>query len=131
MEVAEFYDKYCHPHKSDHTYGEILGRFDRLGLEYVGSFPPLRIRDLIGYIQYRDSIGTRIPLRMASSRRLAALSRLLPAFDRRTPPYRRPSILHRCVAQAILAWAGRHGGYSEGSAFAAKVSHAKGARARS
>src|SRR5262249_7615120 len=42
-EIALFYDQYCHPHKSDHPLGETLSWFDELGLQYSGSFPPLRV----------------------------------------------------------------------------------------
>jgi ubiquinone/menaquinone biosynthesis C-methylase UbiE len=119
-EVAYFYDKYCHPHKSDHTYGEVLSWFDRLGLTYWGSFPPTGFRDAVGYIQYRDTLQNRFPLRTAFSRTLATAVRALPRFDLGHPPYRRPSVWHRFVWQAVLAWMGRHGEYSDGSAFCAR-----------
>lgn len=118
-EVAEFYDKYCHPHKSDHTYGETLSWFDRLGLTYRGSFPPLGLRDAVGYLQYRNAISGQFPIRVSSSRKLVELAGKLPAFDRRPAPYRRPGLVHQLLWQSALAWAGRHGEYSEGSAFSA------------
>jgi len=121
-EVAYFYDKYCHPHKSDHTYGETLEWFDKLGIDYVGSFPPLRLRDAIGYIQYRDSLQDRFPLRMAASQRIARFFSHFPRFDRRKSPYKRPTVLHNAFWQGVLAWMGRSGEYSDGSAFCGRVS---------
>ena len=119
-DVAYFYDKYCHPHKSDHTYGEVLSRFDQLDLTQWGSFPPTGVRDAIGYIQFRDTLQDRFPLRTALSRRLAAAVRWLPRFDGHHPPYKRPSVAHRFFWQGVLAWMGRNGEYSDGSAFCAR-----------
>jgi len=39
------YDIFGFPHESLHTGGEVLKWFDNNGIEYVGSFAPLRLRD--------------------------------------------------------------------------------------
>jgi ubiquinone/menaquinone biosynthesis C-methylase UbiE len=39
------YDAFGIPHESQHTVGEILRWFDRKGLEYIGAFGPVTIRD--------------------------------------------------------------------------------------
>ncbi len=36
---AWFADQYRHPHESKHTMGEVLGWFERVGLEYVRGLP--------------------------------------------------------------------------------------------
>lgn len=119
-DIVLFYDKYCHPHKSDHTFGETLSWFDELGLTFWGSFPPLRFRDAIRYIQYRGEISDRYPLRAASNRRIVAVARKLPRMGRMSPPFKRSSFLHNFLWQAALVWAGRHGEYSDGSALCAR-----------
>jgi len=39
---AWFMDQYRHPHESKHTLGEVLGWFDRCGLDFVSSVPKMR-----------------------------------------------------------------------------------------
>lgn len=114
-EVAAFADQYCHPHKSDHTVGETLAQFDAAGLDYWGSYPPLRIRDFIGMVQYRGSLDTRFARR--SSRLAAAMARWLPAMGRSVPPFKRPTRLHAFLFQVLYAWQGLGGAYSGGPAF--------------
>jgi SAM-dependent methyltransferase len=42
---SALYDYFAIPHESLHSIGEVLAWFDRLGLEYIGSFPPARLDD--------------------------------------------------------------------------------------
>ena len=44
---AVLYDQFAIPHESLHTAGEVLGWLDDNGLEYMGSFGPLRVIDLL------------------------------------------------------------------------------------
>jgi ubiquinone/menaquinone biosynthesis C-methylase UbiE len=127
-EVAYFYDKYCHPHKSDHTYGETLGWFDKLGVQFQGSFPPLRMRDAVGYIQYRDALQDRFPLRARSNRRIASIFKRLPKAYDHGGPFLRPSVLHNAFWQGVLMWMGRAGEYSDGSAFSGRMPDPKPTR---
>lgn len=39
------YDVFGFPHESLHTANEVLGWFDRTGVQYMGSFAPVRFRD--------------------------------------------------------------------------------------
>lgn len=119
-EVAYFYDKYCHPHKSDHTYGETLRWFEQHGLTFWGSFPPLRLRDALAYIQYRGEIADEFPLHDGGNKRIVAAASKLPKVKHVNPPYRKPGALHNLFWQAGLVWLGRNGEYSEGSAMAAR-----------
>jgi ubiquinone/menaquinone biosynthesis C-methylase UbiE len=41
------YDIFGFPHESLHTAGEVLKWFDETGVDYIGSFAPLRIRDYL------------------------------------------------------------------------------------
>jgi SAM-dependent methyltransferase len=41
------YDHFAIPHQSLHTVGQMLRWFDRLGLRYLGAFPPARLRDYL------------------------------------------------------------------------------------
>lgn len=119
-DVALFYDQYCHPHKSDHTYGEILRRFDEFGLEFWGSFPPLRFREFRNYVKYRRSVAERFPLGKASSKLVVSALAGGSEGPLAAPPFKRPTFLHDLFWQAVLMWMGRGGEYSEGSAFSAR-----------
>ena len=116
-EVAGFYDQYCHPHKSDHTVGETLGWLDDQGLDYWGSYPPLRFRDFVAMAQYRRSLFAEYPFfHTTAAASFAWLSSLLPALEVTPPPFGRPTVLHRCVWQAAYALQGSRGRYSGGPA---------------
>lgn len=45
--VSALYDYFAVPHQSLHSAGEALGWLDRAGLDYAGSFAPLRLRDYL------------------------------------------------------------------------------------
>ena len=118
-EVAVFYDQYCHPHKSDHTLGEILNWFDELGLVYSGSYPPLNIKDVVAWLQYRQELMGEYPLRQGENLSwLLRLISLIPLKSRENN-YLKPSYLNRFLWQVIYAWMGRHGNYSQGAALSA------------
>ena len=117
-EVAGFYDQYCHPHKSDHTVGETLQWFEQQGLDYWGTYPPLRFRDFVAMAQYRQSLRTQYPFfhtRAASA--FASAAAWLPAMPVSGPPFAPPTLLHRFIWQALYAWQGSGGRYSGGPAF--------------
>ena len=42
---AWFADQYRHPHESKHSFGEVLGWFDAIGLEFVRGIPAMRLDD--------------------------------------------------------------------------------------
>jgi 2-polyprenyl-3-methyl-5-hydroxy-6-metoxy-1,4-benzoquinol methylase len=42
---AALYDYFAIPHETLHSVGEVLGWFDRLGLQYIGTFAPARLED--------------------------------------------------------------------------------------
>lgn len=119
-EVAFFYDKYCHPHKSDHTLGETLRWFEDLGLEYHGSYLPLRFRDLLSCVQYRSELATQSDAEGAASRAVMRLVDRLPRIPAARPPFRRPTVLHRFLWQAYWAIRGATGEYSQGAALCAR-----------
>ena len=114
-EVAGFFDQYCHPHKSDHTVEETLAQFDAAGLEYWGSYPPLRVRDFIGLAQHRASLSAQFQRR--SSQIIVRLLSSLPAMGRTSPPFARPTWLHALAFQLLYAIQGAGGAYSGGPAF--------------
>lgn len=114
-DVAGFFDQYCHPHKSDHTVEETLAQFDAAGLEYWGSYPPLRVRDFIGLAQHRASLSSRFQRR--SSQVIVGLLSALPPMGRATPPFARPTWLHALLFQVLYAIQGAGGAYSGGPAF--------------
>lgn len=125
-ELLTFYDRYCHPYKSDHTYGEVLAWFDKLGLEYWGSSRPARFRDFVRYLQELNrqvaEQAARDESRGAAIQAIKAarLASKLPRLGPPSTPFRRPTILHNFVWQAALAWQGRSGRQSHSTSFAAK-----------
>lgn len=120
MELAVFYDQYCHPHKSDHTLGEILRWFDDLGLAYSGSYPALRIRDAVSMLKFRSTLSAKYPARSRRNRAILRLLNHLPVDAKPSPPFGAPSLCHRFFWQAVYAWIGRHGQYSSGAAMSAR-----------
>jgi ubiquinone/menaquinone biosynthesis C-methylase UbiE len=125
-ELLTFYDRYCHPYKSDHSYGEILGWFDTLGLEYWGSSRPARFRDFVRYLQELNHQVKEQTARDESrgaaiqAIKAARLASKLPKFGAPSGPFRRPSVLHNFVWQAALAWQGRSGRASHSTSFSAR-----------
>jgi len=114
-DIAGFFDQYCHPHKSDHTVEETLTEFAAAGLEYWGSYPPLRIRDFVGMAQYRGALAGRFQRK--ASAWVVDLASSLPSMGKSTPPFARPTGLHALLFQALYALQGSRGSYSGGPAF--------------
>lgn len=119
-EIAYFYDKYCHPHKSDHTLGETLRWFDDLGLRYQGAYLPLGLRDLVACIQYRAQLAEQSPAEEGFSRAVLRAVRRLPRVRASVPPFPRPGPLQRFLWQAYWALRGATGEYSQGAALCAR-----------
>ena len=117
-EIAGFYDQYCHPHKSDHTVGETLRWFDEQGLDYWGTYPPLRFRDFVAMAQYRQQLTTQYPFfHTHAAATFARVAAALPPMPVSAPPFARPTVFHRFAWQALYAWQGSGGRYSGGPAF--------------
>jgi len=119
-EIAVFYDQYCHPHKSDHTIGETLDWFELEGLTYWGSYPPLRVRDLVSVLQFRSRLVSTHPLLGRLTQLIVPAAARLPRVDQLGPPFARPSLLNRALWASLYAWQGRRGDYSGGAALAAR-----------
>lgn len=115
-EIVVFYDQYCHPHKSDHTIGEVMDWLSRVGLNYTGSYPPLRLMDTARCLKYRAQLLKDFPLTRRLPQRVFQLIGKLPLASGPRPSQRRPTILHRFFWNAVFAWQGRGGMYSHGVA---------------
>jgi SAM-dependent methyltransferase len=114
-EIAGFVDQYCHPHKSDHTVMETLAHYDEAGLDYWGSYPPLRVRDFVGMAQYRGALSRRFQRKLSA--RVVELASKLPPIGREAPPFARPTRLHAWLFEAVYFLQGIKGHYSGGPAF--------------
>jgi 2-polyprenyl-3-methyl-5-hydroxy-6-metoxy-1,4-benzoquinol methylase len=92
---SALYDYFGIPHETLHSIGQVLGWFDRLGLEYTGTFPPARIGDYPAMFAHRDysSVETEFQSRLGEASRLFTKSATL------TPE--RPGALSRAVVQSI------------------------------
>ncbi|HEX9941393.1 MAG TPA: methyltransferase domain-containing protein [Thermoanaerobaculia bacterium] len=102
------YDIFGFPHESVHTAGEILKWFDANGIEYIGSFAPLRLRDyfyaysLPEYHEFKKTFSGFPLVRLIS----AAMNRISTVLYGDRPPERtggfpRPSALSMVAAQTI------------------------------
>lgn len=119
-ETATFYDQYCIPYKSEHPIAEVLTWFDRLGLLYWGSYPPVRLRDFIAAAQFRAALLPEYPMFSGLGRTVVRAASALPTMPLPRPPFKRPTLLHQLLFQAGYAWQGRSGEYSGGAGFAAR-----------
>jgi ubiquinone/menaquinone biosynthesis C-methylase UbiE len=106
---AVLYDQFSIPHESLHSVGEILEWFDRNGLEYTGSYGPLRLRDYLtaANLPEYERLETTFegyPLARLASASLKALSRPFArnGGEGESPDFPRPSMLSRFMVQA--AW---------------------------
>lgn len=104
---AILYDQFSIPHESQHSVGEILSWFDKNGLEYIGAFGPLRVRDYVRaaalpeYERFETTFAG-YPLSRMASRTLKTLARLFPGNGNATSEFGRPSIVSRFMVQT--AW---------------------------
>lgn len=119
-EIAVFYDQFCHPHKSDHTIGEVLSWFKQLNLKYSGSYPPLRFADAIRCVRYRADLLDEYPIQRKGLHKVMGLARKIPFDPKGKSQYRKPGSLHKFLWQSVYAWQGRSGYYSHGVAVGAR-----------
>ena len=98
--VAALYDYFAIPYQTLHSAGEVLRWFDRLGLDYAGSFAPLRLGDYVAMAS-QASFATVEP--EYRPRILQFLGRHLPARELLRA---RPGVLSRGVVQLIWLLAG-------------------------
>ena len=99
------YDVFGFPHESLHTANEVLNWFDRTGVQYIGSFAPLRFQDYLfafslpEYRQFRQTLDGFPFMRMTADG-LAKLATCL--GSRAHPPFARPKLIDTILCQA--AW---------------------------
>lgn len=125
-EKVFFYDRYCIPYKSEHSFNEVLSWFERLGLRYWGSSRPLRFLDFVRYLQYMNRlVARRVTDGSASELEQSAVTAAkvaakLPILAEPAPPFCRPGLWHRFFWQAVLVWQGRDGRESQSTSFSAQ-----------
>lgn len=104
---AILYDQFAIPHESLHTAGEVLGWLDDHGLEYQGSFGPLRLRDYLyaaclpEYKRLEPTFDGYFLTRVAS-RCLKLMARAVGFKPEKERKFKRPGILSRFLVQ--LGW---------------------------
>ncbi len=104
---AVLYDQFSMPHESLHTVGEILGWLDREGLEYLGAFGPLRVRDHLyaACLPEYERIETTFagyPLARLASQGIKGAARLMRQRPSPGHTFPRPRASSRFLVQ--LAW---------------------------
>lgn len=99
------YDFFGLPHASSHTANEVLGWFDRTGVQYIGSFAPLRFQDYLfafslpEYRNFRQTFDGFPLLRLTAD----GLAKIATRFGSRAfPPFARPGRIENVLCQ--LAW---------------------------
>ncbi|ADK86431.1 Methyltransferase type 11 [Desulfarculus baarsii DSM 2075] len=101
------YDIFGFPHESLHTAGEVLRWFDQCGLEYIGAFAPLRVRDYFyafrqpEYARFRATFDG-FPVMRAVADFMTGISKDIGPKDDDVPPFPRPGALSRAMSQS--AW---------------------------
>jgi len=104
---AILYDQFSIPHESLHTVGEILQWFDENGVEYMGAFGPLRVRDYLlaarlpEYKTLETTFDGYLVTRLTSAV-LKRVSRFCYPDPPRTHTFPRPSRLSQLMVQ--VAW---------------------------
>lgn len=98
------YDIFAAPHESLHTASEMLEWFDKTGVEYLGSFAPLRLQDygyafsLPEYQQFRKTFDGFPVARMIGD----ACHKVLPAGGDSDKAFNRPGKLQMLLCQ--MGW---------------------------
>lgn len=99
------YDLFGYPHETLHTAHEVLGWFDELGVEYTGSFAPLRFKDYLytfaqpEYRNFRKTFGG-FPFMRLTGDMIAKLSSMI--GSKSGPPFPKPGRMEALLTQ--LAW---------------------------
>jgi 2-polyprenyl-3-methyl-5-hydroxy-6-metoxy-1,4-benzoquinol methylase len=102
---SALYDYFGIPHETLHSIGQVLGWFDRLGLEYTGTFPPARIGDYPAMFAHREYSSVETEFQS----RLGELFRLFTKPATLTPEP--PGTLSRALVQSMWFF-GRIGVFS-------------------
>lgn len=99
------YDVFGFPHETLYTASEVLKWFDQTGVQYIGSFAPLRLQDYLYAFSLPEYRKFRLTFAGFPFMRLTAdgLARLASRLDSRSePPFPRPGTINRVLCQ--LAW---------------------------
>ncbi|MFN0136885.1 MAG: class I SAM-dependent methyltransferase [Phycisphaerae bacterium] len=124
-----FYDRYCVPFKTEHSFGEILGWFDTLKVDFHGTSRPARFRDFIRYLQFINQVLPTLPKPVSvgtarTAGRLVKLGSLLPKLSAGSAPFKRPSFMHRLFWEGVLALQGLDPRQSHSTSFSGRVTDA-------
>jgi 2-polyprenyl-3-methyl-5-hydroxy-6-metoxy-1,4-benzoquinol methylase len=97
---AALYDYFAIPHETLHSVGEVLGWFDRLGLQYIGSFAPARLEDYPAMVAHEHYASVESGFQSRFDRVIRRFSKS--AEMRR----KRPGALSRLLVQSIWFFCG-------------------------
>lgn len=100
------YDIFGFPHESLHSAQEVLGWFDQTGVEYMGSFAPLRVRDYLYAFQQPEYARFRatfegFPVMRAVSDAMTKVAKVLGPKEGSVPPFPRPGALSMFMSQTM------------------------------
>lgn len=104
MQIA--YDIFGFPHESLHSGSEVLGWFDKTGLEYIGSFAPLRLTDYFyafqqpEYERFRATFAG-FPVMRAVADGMTKVAAKMGPKEGTVPPFPRPSRAQAWLCQAM------------------------------
>lgn len=100
------YDIFGFPHESLHSGAEVRGWFDKTGVEYMGAFAPLRVRDYFyafqqpEYKRFRRTFDGFPVMRMVADT-MTKLSERLGPREGTVPPFPRPGRLSMAMCQTM------------------------------
>jgi ubiquinone/menaquinone biosynthesis C-methylase UbiE len=100
------YDIFGFPHESLHSAQEVLGWFDQTGVEYMGAFAPLRVRDYLYAFQQPEYARFRatfegFPVMRAVSDAMTKVAKVLGPKEGSVPPFPRPGALSMFMSQTM------------------------------
>jgi hypothetical protein len=101
------YDIFGFPHESLHSAQEVMGWFDQTGVDYIGAFAPLRLRDYFfafqqpEYQRFRATFAGFPVMRLVADG-MTRLARVAGPDMYSVPPFPRPSRASMALCQ--LMW---------------------------
>jgi ubiquinone/menaquinone biosynthesis C-methylase UbiE len=100
------YDIFGFPHESLHSAQEVMRWFDQTGVQYMGAFAPLRIRDYFyafrqpEYARFRATFEG-FPVMRAVSDAMTKAAKVMGPKEGSVPPFPRPGALSMLMSQTM------------------------------
>ena len=100
------YDIFGFPHESLHSAQEVMGWFDQTGVDYIGAFAPLRLRDYFfafqqpEYARFRATFAGFPVMRLVADG-MTRLAKVVGPDQDKVPPFPRPGRASMALCQMM------------------------------